>query len=277
MKSAEKIIDTYQLQVEALLNKNNKSLIKANQGISMSSQTLLKLRELIAEKGFESTTAEVYFFKNIKPIPMSYLIYFMELKNYELQKPKAGAQFQISFLKRKLKKINRFFYRNADFVSYMELGYTYLDQHFFSKTKHATTSFKPITNYTKFLEFDTSHCLLWAKIKAMHRLIAYIRDALKKLEEGKHPEDNPPLYNLKWTASKAAMTELVYALYSARAVNSGNADLKEIAAAFQKIFQIDLGDLYHTFGEIRARKIQLTKFINHLKLALEQRVYDADE
>ncbi|MDR6301817.1 RteC domain-containing protein [Mesonia maritima] len=277
MKRAEQFIKNFQEQVACLKQKRLTPSTLALKGIYLSKRTLTQLKKWNEEKEFEAVTDEVHFFKNLKPVPMSYLIFFTEMRMCELRKPKAGLQFQTSFFKKELKTINKFFYRYSEFSNYMETEQSYLDQQFFSKTPHATELIRPLINYTQFSEFETSHDLLWAKIKAMHKLIDYIKHALENLHKEKFPIEGEQAYNLKWTASKVAMTELVYALYSAQAVNSGKADLKEIAGAFQNIFQIDLGDLYHTYGEIRARKMEHTKFIDHLKIALQQRMYEADE
>lgn len=277
MKRAEQIIQKFKQQVESLQQKTLNSNSLALKGLSLSNHTLTQLKKWIQVNNFQSISEEIHFFKDLKPVPMAYFIFFTEMRMCELRKPKAGLQFQTAFLKKELKKINKFFYRHSEFSHYMESGQSYLDQQFFSKNKHSSAILRPLLNYTQFSEFETSHDLLWAKIKAMHQLIDHIRASLEKLEKGEPHTSQMKVSNLKWTASKAAMTELVYALYSARAVNSGEADLKEIARAFQNIFQIDLGDLYHTYTEIRARKIQLTKFIDHLKIALEQRMYEADD
>lgn len=52
---------------------------------------------------------------------------------------------------------------------------------------------------------------------------------------------------LQWTSSKAALTELIYALQCSGAINGGAAELKEIANVTERIFNIDLIDYYRTF------------------------------
>jgi hypothetical protein len=71
---------------------------------------------------------------------------------------------------------------------------------------------------------------------------------------------------LKWTASKTALTELIYAVLGV--FNNGNTDIKLIAKTFEEAFNIELGDFYHTFMELKARKINrtnsLTACVKHL-------------
>ncbi|WP_255506007.1 RteC domain-containing protein, partial [Mesonia sp. K4-1] len=133
MKHAEEIIEKFTTQMDSLKDENEKPLRKANQGISLCSKALSQLKTIVEKQEFKTIAAEIHFFKTIKSIPMSYLIYFTELRTCELQKPKAGVRYQINFLEKELKKINKFFYRNSDFVYYMELGHTYLDHQFFAR------------------------------------------------------------------------------------------------------------------------------------------------
>ena len=83
--------------------------------------------------------------------------------------------------------------------------------------------------------------------------------------------------SLKWTASKTALTELIYALYSQSVFNNGNTDIKLIAKAFEDAFNIELGDFYHTFMELKARKMNRTKFLDNLCEALIKKMDEQDE
>ncbi len=44
-----------------------------------------------------------------------------------------------------------------------------------------------------------------------------------------------------------------------------------------KLFDIDLGNFYRTYLEIRERKMDRTRFINLLKQSLEKRMQDDDQ
>jgi hypothetical protein len=89
---------------------------------------------------------------------------------------------------------------------------------------------------------------------------------------------NPILSSkLFWTGSKTDLIELIYALDSSGSINSGTADIKEVASVCEQIFNIDLGNYYHTFIEIRSRKSNSTKFINSLKASLLKRLKKSDE
>ena len=86
---------------------------------------------------------------------------------------------------------------------------------------------------------------------------------------------------LQWTKSKTALIELIYALQSYAVFDMGKTDIKAIATYFENVFEIDLGDFYHTYLEIRNRKINRkinrTKFIDSLKDAIRRKMDDQDE
>lgn len=50
------------------------------------------------------------------------------------------------------------------------------------------------------------------------------------------------------------LIDLIYALQSYAVFNMGKADIKAIATYFENVFEINLGDFYHTYLEIRNRK-----------------------
>jgi len=82
---------------------------------------------------------------------------------------------------------------------------------------------------------------------------------------------------LKWTESKTALVELIYALHSSQSINEGRVEIRKVAQIFENIFDVDLGDVYHTFSEIRSRKIEQTKFLDHIKDSLLSKMKEANE
>ena len=73
------------------------------------------------------------------------------------------------------------------------------------------------------------------------------------------------------------MTELIYALHAKGVFNNGNADIKLIAKTFESALNIDLGDFYHTFMELKARKMNRTKFLDILCEALIKKMDEQNE
>jgi hypothetical protein len=114
---------------------------------------------------------------------------------------------------------------------------------------------------------------------AYDMLIVYLQQEIEKLENYKDNQNTNLMKQssrLFWTGNKTELIELIYALQNSGAINSGTADIKEMASLFEQIFNIDLGNYYHTFIEIRARKGSKTKFIDKLEEALLKKIQDSD-
>jgi len=273
----EKTMSTFTDQVERIINSQEDALKKAELGIRLSNNTLSKLQRLVEKEDFEDPAEEINFFRNIKPIPMSYLIYFTEIRRCELSIPKLGTQPKIRFLEKEAKKINKFFSKNKDFANYMEQARRYMDTEFFTRNKLDNFPFAPTINYYQYPEFSTSHDMLWAMIQAMYKFIHYIREKLQKLQPGNKAlflERKPKL--LKWTGSKASLVEIIYALHADGILNNGTADISTIISAFEDIFNISLDNKYKTYYELKSRKDK-AKYLHQLILKLENRMREDDE
>lgn len=247
--------------------------------IKLCRNVLNRFRKKIIDYDFESLKEEIDFFKYTKQIPLVPLIYYSEVRSFEIQFPKANLDSQKKYTKRKINKINRFFLYNMDFVRYVESNSAHFDQQYFTRDYLDTY----IITYSKFYfqdpEFSTARDMLLGKVKAYQMFIDYLQKRL--LKNGKVTKDringSAQIPSLKWTASKTALTELVYALHSNRAINNGNVDIKEIATTLQHIFHYDLGDFYKTYSEIKSRKVSRTKFLDELSSALLSQMDKAEE
>ena len=126
--------------------------------------------------------------------------------------------------------------------------------------------------------FSTYYDFKVAKLLANDMLAAYLESELTRLKQREELFDKNSLTNTKhtWTDTKSALVELIYAVHAEQSVNSGNIDLKVLALVFEKIFNIELGDIYRIFLEIRGRKGERTTYLNRLVVALNKRMNDAD-
>lgn len=273
----EEVLHVFTDELNQIIQSADPHMKKADQGIMLCNKTLSDLQNMVEREDFEDKATEIDFFKNVKPYPMSYLIYFTEMRTCELLIPKAGDSHKIRFLEKEVKKINKFFTQNNDFVNYMEQNHSYLDHQFFTRDFRNNFPFTPTINYYQYPEFSTSHDMLWAKIQAMYRFIHYIRERSQVLQPG-----NCRLFSEKkhkvllWSASKTALVELIYALYSDGAINHGTADLATIASSFEDFFNVKLDGIYKTYSEIKARKGERTKYLNELILNLEKKMVHDD-
>ena len=269
----EKAMFMFTDQVNQIINSESSSLKKAELGIRLCNGALSELQHMVEKEDFEDSASEINFFRNIKSLPMSYLIYFSEVRNCEHSIPKAGSSPKVRFLEKEVKKINKFFSQNKDFVNYMEQSHNYMDPQFFTRNNLDNFPFAPTINYYQYPEFSTSHDMLWAMVQAMYKFIHYIRDKLHKLQP-----DNKVLYTEKqpklllWSGSKTALVELIYSLYADGALNHGNVEISTIISSFEDFFNTKLDQGYKTYSEIKARKGDRTKYLNQLILKLENKM-----
>lgn len=256
------ISEKFQMQLYDIERSTMDKIIKSAKLINICKKHLLALKNEVLSNEFSSQEEEIDFFKNIKQAPLSGLIYYIEVYSFELEFPKVCAIKQEEFIIKCENKINEFFTRNIEFVRYIELEQTHLDSFYFVRKNVENILVMNLHDYTFDPLFNTSHDLLLAKIYAYKRFISYLNK-------------RPNIYcnesvsaTLKWTSSKVALTELIYALYYSRVINHGNIEIKQIAIELQKLFNFELGDFYKIYSEMRVRKKSRTKFLDELSLSL---------
>ena len=129
-------------------------------------------------------------------------------------------------------------------------------------------------------QFSTCQDGTVATIMAYDMLIVYLRKEVDDLNNNMEPTKNTPMEKpskLFWTGSKTDLIELLYALHTSKSINGGTVDIKEMASHFEHFYNIDLGNYYHTFIEIRSRKTSKTRFLDKLIELLNQRMESLDE
>lgn len=243
-----------------------------NEIIILCTNVLADMRRKVWAQSFPNTQEEIAFFKNIKQIPLSNLIYYSEVRCFEARFPKGNPKAQKKYIQKKIKELNRFFAEQIDFEQYINLGLKHLDEHYFTRQKPNITSYQIQNDYFQDPFFNTSQDRLLGKLLANQRLLYYLQNRLEELKRGNADK----ISDLKWTSSKVSLTELVYALYHAKVIDNGSADIKQIANAFQRAFNYDLGDFYRTYTEIRLRKKNRVKFLKELSITMSNSMDDFD-
>ncbi|WP_278354026.1 RteC domain-containing protein [Chryseobacterium gleum] len=239
--------------------------------IQLIIKCLFDVKKYILKRGFKNVDEEIRFFKYQKPIIVSKLIYYNAIYKIETRRPYGNKRTKKYFVK-ELKKLKRFFENNLDFYKYYRSNNSFFDEQFFVRGKHDIRLWLDTFYFEADHRFSTSHDYKVAKIIANDLIQVYLEDRLNNINV-KKVSDN----SLIWTASKTVLTELIYALYSHGAFNNGNTEIKLIAKTFEDAFNIELGDFYHTFMELKARKINRTKFLDRLCEALIKKMDEQDE
>lgn len=243
-----------------------------------SLDALKKLKAFILKYKFKSESEEIEFFKYIKPHFLSKTIYFNKVFTIEMKRPSGGENVVKKYLRYEQKKLKGYFNNNADFYAYYRAQNTFMDHKYFVRGNlDLKLHIEPFV-FESDPKFTTSHDFVVARIIANDMLEVYLKEQLEKLKRTDLADQKIyiPKVKLNWTDSKAAMIELIYALYFKGSFNNGQADIKEITKYFEVVFNTDLGDVYRSYIEIRNRNSR-TKFLSGLQDLLNDKMSESDE
>lgn len=281
MKKIERIVKKLDSNLDFLEKEIEGVLEKSEEGIKVTQRALEQIRELLLKRKSTSSSDEIYFFKNIKPQVFSKLIYYVKLFSIESKRPRSSNKSQVKYFNKHIDRLQNYFNDNLEFYHYYRRGATFLDNEYFIRGKANIRLFPDSLSFFADDKFSTSHDSTVATILAYDMLIIYLKTEIDKLENNNGMEANYNAFQkqskLFWTGNKTDLIELIYALHSSGVINSGTADIKEVALICEQMFNVNLGDYYRTFLEIRSRKINQTKFIDKLKESLVDKMLESDE
>lgn len=272
-RQLEEKLKVYALDEDNLLRRAELSLLECETAIKELKKFILKYR-------FKNVGEEIKFFKEVKPLFFSKLIFFVKVFNIETKKPTGSDRAQKRYYEYELDRLQKYFDNNLEFYQYYRMQSTFLDEKYFRRGKFDIR----LTLDTFFFEtdprFSSSHDFKVSKILANDLLAVHLKGeiaALERKEDSAHKPQGLPKVKLTWTDSKTAMIELIYAMHSSAVFNNGNVDIKNIATYFEVAFNIDLGDYYRTWLEVKERKSSRTKFLDSLKANLVKRIDEREE
>ncbi|PWK17113.1 RteC domain-containing protein [Xanthomarina spongicola] len=272
MIKLKEILQTYQNDLETICSSGEDILKQSNLAIVLSNNCLNSFRKTLEITKFKTPEEEIFFFKNIKSKPLAQLIYFKEVRSFEMSIPKTTQDIKKRYISKQLNLIDKFFKQHFEFLQYIDQNFTHLDRLYFLRNKEDL--YLLIHNGACYYDtvFNTSHDELYARIEAYKYFMKYLRNRYDAI-------DNPYLKRkqlinqkskLVWTAPKSALIELVYALHCTNVFNNEQTEIKQIADMFQNIFNCDLGDYYKVFSEIKTRQKTKTKFLEELAYNLQE-------
>ena len=279
-----KIIENLEERLVDLKSETDHILVYSEKAVMSCKSALLEMQDIVQQHGFGGEKDEIEFFKHIKPKVYGKMLYYAKIFSIETKRPNSRNKVQRKFLIQEQDKIAAFQNDNLEFYQYYRCNTTNLDDRFFVR---GNADIRLCIGSLHFLidpDFSTSHDHTVSVIMAYDMLSVYLNTEIEKLDskcgendnKGKEDEDFSR-FKLLWTESKVALMELIYAIHSTGAINKGVTDINELTKVFEELFNIDLGDPYRTFIEMRLRKKDRTKFIDILKNRLLGRMDEADQ
>lgn len=283
-ENCQKLLNDLDEQLRFLNLEMDNSIQVAENAITIVLKSIEKLKSFILKHKFKDQFEEIYFFKKLKPQFLAKLIYYNRIYIIETHKPHGGEKILKKYLNSELLNLKQYFDTNLEFYRYFRTGSDYLDHKYFVRGKHdiklRVDSFYFETDH----RFCTSHDFKIAKIISNDQVQVYLESELallerKELKQQSVQDKTEPVKQspFTWTASKVSLIELIYALQTQGVFNNKSADIKDIAAFFETTFNVELGDYYRTFLELRMRKTDRTKFLTSLTQSLIERMDEADE
>jgi len=240
-----------------------------------------ELKQFTLNYSFKNDADEIYFFKEVKPQLFCQLVYYNKVHNLEMRMPTGSIEDRKSYLDRALSRIRYFFDMNTDFYQYYRSGSTHLDSFYFLRGKPDIQLLLDSFYFERDALFSTCYDFKLTKIIANEMLEIYINTKLSELCNKYDEVDNKsdlPKVKVSWTGKKSELIELIYAWVEANSFNHGKISIKELVDYIEKVFNINLGDYYHVFLDMRGRKgDSRTIFLNKMIKLLNDRMDNADK
>lgn len=219
---------------------------------------------------------EIYFFKEVKPEILGFLLYFNKIHTIELKCPNGSNDTLGDYYQKELDSLTFFFERNLNFYQYYRSKSTHMDEHYFIRNRRSHLLCLDSVHYIIDYEFSTGFDYKVAKIICNEMLRIYLNKKMHKLDKQTLINKNRaslPNNDLKWTGPKTALIEIGYGFEASKYVNRGTANIKEIMIALEIMFNIDLGEYYREYVSIKGRADR-TK---HLNIIIERLLKRMDE
>ncbi len=273
MKTYHQLINHLEHNLTALENQIQNLHCLSEQSITQCKNVLEQLKAEVDKHQFNNPKEEIEFFKVIKPKVLSYLIFYVKRLHIESKRAIEGNKEQIKYLKKYITRFQSYFNNNLEFYHYYKSHATHLDeQYFLRENKQVRLNIEAYHFFTDD-QFSTSHDTTVATIMAYTKLIEYLKNEINKLNNTTHHMQtiNPfqkEETKFQWTGNYREVVEFCYALCASGRINNGNVNIKEFTLAIQDLLNIKNNNYYHVFGEVKARKINRTKFMDLLKESL---------
>ena len=174
----EVLLQELHFDLNQMKRQNIDKIQQANSSILVCRKVLSDMSQSISTTCFINEIDEIHFFKKVKVLPLSQLIYFSEIRSLEIQYPKASRVEQKKYLERKIKKANKFFDYNIEFIQYVRDKKIHYDSLYYTRKNYNSFNITDTKHYYRAPEFSTSHDILLAKVKGFDLLINYLENSV---------------------------------------------------------------------------------------------------
>lgn len=253
--------------------------INVQNALSICQSHLQKSKDFFLSQKSVSPSDEIYYFKYFKPKILAKIIFYRKINDIQIEFPLGDEEVRLRYIKLHLQNGHLFFKQYNTIITYYRHKREHLDENFFIRENARLHS--DIEH--RFLSLDFTHSTGYDEILAEYIALVKVQEFLESVQRDTSKLNLPTLSTelnesseLKWTSSKSALVEMIYGLNAVGAVNDGKMEVKRIAFWMGSTFNIDIGDVYKTYAEIKNRKGNRSKFLDSLAEGLNNRM-NADE
>lgn len=248
-------------ELEKIDKENISSLARTQFKLKRAQEALKRLSNEVTTKTFKTIEDEITYYKHLKPQIYSKVIFFEHVIRIETSLPIGSNKNRKTFLKKEQLALERFFCLNRSRFQYLRAGHTHLDQEYF------TAGSRNADWVSGLLAAELLHQYLQEKIRSLKKQPLQSFPGVQQLSSASATLSG----RLKWSATKADLVELIYALHAAGSFNDGKASIKSIAACFEELFGVPLSDYRYAFKAIKNRH-RSDKFLTRLQRSVQARV-----
>lgn len=242
-------------------------------GALLADEAVALLKRIVPRQ-FGSTFDEIYFFKHIQPHILAKKIYYSQLFRIEADRPKSIRDDYRKFLDQELQRITMFFEVHNALFLYFRGGATERDEQYFLRNSTYNNEYPVDLDGMLDTHFCTVTSFKLAELIALEDVSKYLITRLENMYALPRNLQYKP--RLRWTESKTDLVELGYALHLCGSFNNGDADIKQVFEWLENSLDVDFGNVYSNFRDIRMRKKEMASFLTRLKDGLLKRIEEMD-
>lgn len=273
-----------------LMNELNKQIKKPKNSFDLNLEQIKQNKLIFVESlenldtfsktySFGSEQEEINYYKNLKPQIISQIIYYFRKAKIIGRIPLGTLEAKQDHFKNELNKIEVFFQNNIQSISNYRANETLNDKQLYL-TKNLNLNLLPAHLLISTNDINkTNGGFFIAELLANQKLQNFLFFQLYNIDKSVKTVNNVKTPNLGvfWTASKTALIEMIYGIFTQGAVNNGNVDILHLVNIFSEIFNIEIKEPYHTFSGIKQRKKNQTAFIDSMKSSILEYIEKQDE
>ncbi len=230
-----------------------------------------KLKTFILDYQFTNPQEEIEFFKEVKPQFQSKLMYFNELIQVEIQKPLISEKRLLAkYYRRSSSHYAALASRNQIFLQYMRSNYDSGDHLLFVRSNEHFDFIQTDLDLDE--KYSTPASTELSKLISYQMVIEHLAEKVNELISVKD-NDTGFKHQLVWEGPKVGLIEFGYAIHALGAVK---APVAQIMEGLQFLFNIDLGQFYRVFQDMRIRKDSRTLYLDDAIRAINKRMDETD-